>query len=126
MESNKGIGKWIIGTGFLIFIMYAIIVMSSQTRNNIEINKNDLKEEMMKFDKDFYETQADITLKKESVKDLKNKAKEIDIELDKIKTAKIEKERKAKELEAKEEKVFKALEKEFDKQEKEDSFFRLN
>lgn len=126
MESNKGIFKWIIGVGVLVLIIYSILVMSAQQKNDIAISRDNFNEEIMKFDKDFYETQADITLKEESKERLINNAKQIENELTQLKTEREEKIKKQKELEEKEKRVFEQIEKEFNKREKEDSFFRIN
>lgn len=125
MESNKGVGKWIIGVGVLVLIIYAILVMSSQTKNDIKISKSDLKEEILKFDRDFYETQSKITLSDELKESLETKEKLAEDELLKIKIEKEEQLKRQKELEEKEKRVFDVIEKEFNKQEKDDMFFKF-
>lgn len=126
MDSNKGVFKWAIGVGVLVLIIYSILVMSAQQKNDMNISRDNFKEEVLKFDRDFYETQSDITLNENSKERLKKQAEKIDLELSKLEKDREEKLKRQKELEEKEKKVFEQIEKEFDKNAKEDSFFRIN
>lgn len=123
MESNKGAMKWLVGTGVLILIFYGIWILSSQLDNKIQINKTEMREDFLRFDKDMYETEASITQDKKGKDRALEKAKDIDYELEAIQKEKIEQQRIERELQEKNQKVFDTLERNYDKFEESDSFF---
>ena len=91
MDSNKGFIKWLAGFLILGTIIGYLIVMSGQQKNDILISRDSFNEKVLEFDKDFYQTQADITINTESKERLLSNADKIDKELEKIKTEKEEK-----------------------------------
>lgn len=147
MDSNKGFIKWLAGFLILGTIIGYLIVMSGQQKNDILISRDSFNEKVLEFDKDFYQTQADITINTESKERLLSNADKIDKELEKIKTEKEEKIKRQKELEEEERRIKQDLEnklrkiqslsggasqvtgedeKEINKTEKEDFFIRFN
>ncbi|MCT7510945.1 hypothetical protein [Aliarcobacter cryaerophilus] len=147
MDSNKGFIKWLAGFLILGTIIGYLIVMSGQQKNDILISRDGFNEKVLEFDKDFYQTQADITINTESKERLLSNADKIDKELEKIKTEKEEKIKRQKELEEEERRIKQDLEnklrkiqslsggvsqvtgedeKEINKTEKEDFFIRFN
>lgn len=125
MDGKKGILVGILATGVVVFILFMVLTLGSQTSNNIELNTIDFNEKFLRHQSDMHDTEASITLDKKGKERALAKSKEEMLEVEAIQKQKKEALQRKRELEEKERKGFDAIEKEFDKRNQEDSFFTI-
>lgn len=124
MESKSGAIKWLVGTGVLVMIIFGIYVEMQSQKVDMSLDKHEFNKASLRFDRDFTESEADFTDNKKRAKQLLERAKDYDYEIEAIRLKEREAEIKKKELNKKSDKVLNSLEREFDKFDDEDSFFK--